>query len=150
MKKNKRLNPQETAPKKTKPGSKDKNEEISSDDDEELPKRNGYAEAAEMEEEFPETAQEKKLRLAKKYLEEIERQGTVYIHPDANQNAYSISKYEPSFQLVLYLTSMQGRSQKISKKGGFAIMRVVEGGSTESNPETPLFSTPLLTTSRLY
>ncbi|KAF4524613.1 hypothetical protein B566_EDAN013864 [Ephemera danica] len=49
-------------------------EEISSDEDEELPHQNGNAAVSESEEEIPETAQEKKLRLAKTYLEEIERQ----------------------------------------------------------------------------
>jgi ribosomal RNA-processing protein 9 len=81
VKKNKKLNPQDSVePKRKGPKSKDDDEEISSEEDEVL-HRNGYHNAKdfESEEELPETPQEKKLRLAKKYLEEIEKQG-MYIH----------------------------------------------------------------------
>lgn len=55
--------------------SQEDNEEISSESDEETPVQNGdHAEPSSDEEEH-ETAQEKRIRLAKKYLEEIERQG---------------------------------------------------------------------------
>jgi ribosomal RNA-processing protein 9 len=54
--------------------SQEENEEISSDSDEETPVQNGVHAELSSDEEH-ETAQEKRIRLAKKYLQEIERQG---------------------------------------------------------------------------
>jgi len=59
----------------TKKSREDDNEEISSESDEEQPKQNGDLAGQSSDEEEAETAQEKRIRLAKKYLEEIERQG---------------------------------------------------------------------------
>jgi ribosomal RNA-processing protein 9 len=69
---------------KSRPKKPQDDEEISSESDEERFEQNGTQPEQSSDEEEAETAQEKRIRLAKKYLEEIERQGKVFILHSVN------------------------------------------------------------------